>query len=144
MEENDKHYPGLELVDLLDEPEQPCDSTEQESYTEEMGTLLIDILDGFGISAELLETITGPSNIRFVVRLGPRERISSVRSILYDIQTHMEADSLFLEAPIPGRNAIGFDIPNPYASPVKLRSLYEKTDTEQMEPLTVLLGSRMD
>ena len=101
---------------------------------------LEDALKSFGISAEVVNITHGPSITRFELTLETGTKVSRVTSLQDDIMLAMAAISIRIEAPIPGKSAIGIEIPNDNPSAVQLRGLVETKEFKAASPLTVALG----
>ncbi|MBQ6302607.1 MAG: DNA translocase FtsK 4TM domain-containing protein [Clostridiales bacterium] len=101
---------------------------------------LEDALKSFGISAEVVNITHGPSITRFELTLETGTKVSRVTGLQDDIMLAMAAISIRIEAPIPGKSAIGIEIPNDVPTAVQLRGLVETKDFKASTPLTVALG----
>ncbi len=100
-------------------------------------------LQTFGIKdARVINITHGPAITRFEVTIGIGVKVSKVKSLEDDIALAMAATAVRIEAPIPGKAAIGVEIPNEKTSAVYLRELLESKDfkTERSKPLTVALA----
>ena len=101
---------------------------------------LEEALKSFGISADVVNITHGPSITRFELTLETGTKVSRVTSLQDDIMLAMAAISIRIEAPIPGKSAIGIEIPNDNPSAVQLRGLVETKEFKDASPLTVALG----
>ena len=101
---------------------------------------LEDALISFGIKATVVNITHGPSITRFELTLETGTKVSRVTSLQDDIMLAMAAISIRIEAPIPGKSAIGIEIPNDNPSAVQLRGLVETKEFKAASPLTVALG----
>ncbi len=101
---------------------------------------LEEALMSFGIKAQVINITHGPSITRFELTLETGTKVSRVTNLQDDIMLAMAAISIRIEAPIPGKSAIGIEIPNDVATPVKLRGLVETKEFRAATPLTVALG----
>ena len=97
-------------------------------------------LKSFGIIAEVVNITHGPSITRFELTLETGTKVSRVTALQDDIMLAMAAVSIRIEAPIPGKSAIGIEIPNDVPTAVQLRGLVETDDFRKATPLTVALG----
>ncbi|MBO7452559.1 MAG: DNA translocase FtsK 4TM domain-containing protein [Clostridiales bacterium] len=97
-------------------------------------------LMSFGIESKVVNITHGPTITRFELTLAPGIKVSRVLNLTNDIQLAMAAQSIRIEAPIPGKSAIGIEIPNDKAIAVRLRSLLETKEFKSSSPLTVALG----
>ena len=101
---------------------------------------LEEALKSFGIDAHVVNITHGPSITRFELTLATGTKVNRVLSLQDDIQLAMAAYSVRIEAPIPGKSAIGIEIPNDKTTAVHLRGLLEDPKFRSSTPLTVALG----
>ncbi len=94
-----------------------------EVAAKEKGEKLIRILENFGIKAELLATHIGPSVTKFEIKPDPSVKVSKISGISDNIKMELAAQDIRIEAPIPGRNAVGIEIPNVESTAVRMFSL---------------------
>ena len=87
------------------------------------GKQLIDILDQFGVKATLVGTHIGPSITRFEVRPDLGVRVSRISNLQYDIKMALAAKDIRIEAPIPGKSAVGIEVPNEEKMTVHMKEL---------------------
>ena len=111
---------------LLDEIQRSQANTENELAAAEKGELLISILRNFDIPAELVATHIGPSVTQFEIRPDPNVKVSRILSLTDNIKMQLAAKDVRIEAPIPGRNAVGVEIPNAQTTPVRMRELFRE------------------
>lgn len=78
----------------------------------EAGKKLIEILEEFGVKATLLETHIGPTVTKFEIKPDLGVRVNKISSLQYDIKMALAAKDIRIEAPIPGKSAVGIEIPN--------------------------------
>ncbi|MHB1980894.1 MAG: DNA translocase FtsK [Sulfobacillus sp.] len=103
--------------------------------------LLKDTLASFGVEVKVLDTVSGPAITRFEVQPAAGVKVSRVLALADDIALAMAAQDVRIEAPIPGKAAIGIEVPNTEVSPVLLREVLE-APVFQTSPsrLTIALG----
>ena len=111
----------------------------------EMSRRLIDTLKLFNIDAELDDTVQGPVVTKYKISLAPGTRYSAVTSLADNIKGALHAKSLRIEAPIPGEECIGIEVPNRAPAGISFREIFEsdawkKADAE----LPLLFGKRAD
>ncbi|MBO5940156.1 MAG: DNA translocase FtsK 4TM domain-containing protein, partial [Kiritimatiellae bacterium] len=90
-----------------------------------IGLKLIDTLTIFGIEATLVRTVQGPVVTQYVLSLAPGIRPEKVASLQSTLMMAMKAKSLRIQAPIPGEDAVGIEMPNKTAAGVSFRELIE-------------------
>jgi DNA segregation ATPase FtsK/SpoIIIE-like protein len=106
-----------------------------------LGRKLEDTLESFGIQATVVHVTTGPTITRFELSPGPGVKVSRIVSLADDIALNLAAMGVRIEAPIPGKAAIGIEIPNKETTPVLLRGLLESQEyLRSPSPLTAALG----
>jgi DNA segregation ATPase FtsK/SpoIIIE, S-DNA-T family len=106
-----------------------------------LGRKLEKTLDSFGIEAHVVHVTTGPTLTRFELSPGPGVKVSRIVNLADDIALNLAALGVRIEAPIPGKSAIGIEIPNKETQPVLLRGLLESEEFRTMDaPLTAALG----
>jgi DNA segregation ATPase FtsK/SpoIIIE, S-DNA-T family len=87
-------------------------------------TILQNTLDSFGLDAEVKKAVVGPRITRFEVHLASGLRVERISSLAANFAMALRADSrLRILAPIPGRDAVGIEVPNDCARPVTIRAL---------------------
>lgn len=132
---------GYELppLSLLREPP-PRPKRSKQEMQRNIETLL-STLEQFNIEANVVEVATGPTITRYEVQLGPGVRVNRITALADNIAMNMAALALRVEAPIPGKAAIGVEIPNAVRHPVTLRELCESLEFHDHESrLLVALG----
>ena len=111
--------PPISLLDPLKK------SAADHGDVEEMARRLIDTLKIFGIDAELGYTIQGPVVTKYALNLAPGIRYSAVTNISDNLMGALHAKSLRIEAPIPGEEAIGVEVPNRSPVGISFREIVE-------------------
>ncbi len=80
-------------------------------------------LEQFGIEADVVEIAAGPTVTRYEIQLGPGIRVNRITNLADNIAMELAASQVRVEAPIPGKAAIGVEVPNANPSMVTLREL---------------------
>lgn len=107
----------------------------------EKGELLINILHNFDIDAQLIDTHIGPSVTQFEIKPEANVKVSKILGLADNIKMALAAKDVRIEAPIPGRNAVGIEIPNVKSTPVKLREIISDiSDKDKKQPLLFFVG----
>ncbi len=127
-------------TNLLSPDEIQRDSGNKDAMLREKAYKLEDALRSFGIEAEVKNITHGPAITRFELTLKVGTKVSRVTQLENDIKLAMAAVSIRIEAPIPGKSAIGIEIPNDKPTAVHLRGLVETKEFRASTPLTVALG----
>lgn len=103
--------------------------------------VLESTLEEFGIDANVVEIATGPTITRYEIQLGPGIRVNRITALADNIAMNMAASHVRVEAPIPGKAAIGVEVPNAKPSPVNIREVCEtKEFRDNPSRLVVCLG----
>lgn len=103
--------------------------------------ILESTLEEFNIEANVVEVATGPTITRYEIQLGPGVRVNRITALADNIAMNMAASHVRVEAPIPGKAAIGVEVPNSKPSPVSLREVCEvKEFRDHSSRLVVALG----
>ena len=90
------------------------------------GERLLEVLSSFGIHASLLNTYIGPSVTKFEIKPDSSVKINRIMNISDNIKMELAAKDIRIEAPMPGRSAVGIEIPNVEPIPVKMIDLANK------------------
>ena len=115
---------ALPSVDLLDAPE-PADPFRMELQLSRLGGILVDKLGSFGVKCELGGRTTGPVVTQFEVVPAPGVKVNRIANLEADLALAMKARSIRIVAPIPGKGAVGVEVPNPEPEIVYLRDILE-------------------
>ena len=134
------HYQPPPLTLLKEDP--GMKKTPQEiREIRELGRKLEETLENFGVDAQIVNYTTGPTITRFELAPGPGIKVSRIVNLSDDIALSLAAMGVRIEAPIPGKAAIGIEIPNKKMRPVLLRSLLESQEFQkEKSPLVAALG----
>lgn len=108
---------------------------------EAVGKLLIETLNSFNISAKIINISVGPVITRFELQPAQGIRVSRITTLSNDIALALAAPRVRIEAPIPGKAAVGIEIPNKSVTSVFLREVLESPEFGQSaSPITFALG----
>jgi S-DNA-T family DNA segregation ATPase FtsK/SpoIIIE len=95
----------------------------------------------FGVVAKVVNYVQGPAVTQFELQPGPGVKISSIVNLSQDIALALAAQDIRMEAPIPGKSAVGIEVPNRETSLVHLRDVLETREFRTSKsPLTIALG----
>lgn len=129
------------ISSMLDPISNQSVTHENSVAAKEKGELLISILKNFDIEAQLLDTHIGPSVTQFEIKPNASVKVSKILGLADNIKMALAAKDVRIEAPIPGRNAVGIEIPNVKSTPVKLREIINDIpQTERKQPLLFFVG----
>ena len=106
---------------------------------EKVGQQLIEALGHFGIDAQIVGTVAGPHVTRYELKLAPGIKMSKVANLKDDIAYALAASEIRILAPIPGKTAVGVEVPNAVRRIVHLGDVFQDSPAG-WSPLTVWLG----
>ncbi len=105
------------------------------------GKILIDTLKSFGVQATVVNISRGPAVTRYELQPASGVKISKITNLADDIALNLAATRVRIEAPIPGKSAVGIEVPNKTVTIVKMRNLVESREFQTAKSkLTVALG----
>ncbi len=123
---------------------EPQPKEEEGNISQELnqrGTMLVDTLKSFGVQTTIVNICRGPSVTRYELQPASGVKISKITNLADDIAMNLAAMGVRIEAPIPGKSAVGIEVPNKTVSIVKMRNLVESRDFQNAKSnLTVALG----
>ncbi len=100
---------------------------------------LIEALSHFGVQAQVIGTVAGPHITRYELRLAPGTKVAKVAQLKDDLAYALAATDIRILAPIPGKQAVGVEVPNARRRIVRLGDVYQEPPAD-WSPLTVWLG----
>ncbi|MGB5964312.1 MAG: DNA translocase FtsK [Sulfurimonadaceae bacterium] len=102
---------------------------------------LIDKLQHFKIDGDVVRTYAGPVVSTFEFKPGPNIKVSKILSLQDDLAMALRAETIRIQAPIPGKDVVGIEIPNKTVETIYLRDILEsKLFQDASSPLTIVLG----
>src|SRR5215208_8532430 len=107
--------------------------------TEPTGGQLVEALSHFNVEARLIGTVSGPHVTRYELRLAPGIKMSKVATLKDDLAYALAAEQVRILAPIPGKQAVGVEVPNRVRSMVHLGDVFQDPP-KGWSPLSVWLG----
>lgn len=111
-------------MELLSAPDR-VDRSSMDRQLDELGRVLVEKLRTFNVESELGGRTTGPMVTQFEVVPAPGVKVNRIANLDADLALAMKAQSVRIVAPIPGKGAVGVEIPNPEAEIVNLREILE-------------------
>ena len=96
--------------------------------TEELqtnGSILVDTLNSFGVQVKILDICRGPSVTRYEIQPAAGVKISKITNLADDLALNLAATGVRIEAPIPGKAAVGIEVPNKTRNTVCMRDLVQ-------------------
>ena len=110
---------------------------------ERVGAQLVEALGHFGVDATVVGGVSGPHVTRYEVRLAPGIKMSKVANMRDDLAYALAAEDVRILAPIPGKRAVGVEVPNKIRQLVHLGDVAQKAP-DGWSPLTAWLGKDID
>ena len=131
-------YPKL---DLLNNNSKSKMKNEDKQDLFDNANKLEDTLMSFGVEAKVLQVTKGPSVTRFEIQPSPGVKVSKIVNLQDDIALGLAASAVRMEAPIPGKSAIGIEVPNKKQTPVFLREVLDSKEfQESTKKISFALG----
>ncbi len=125
---------------LLTRAEEQSKNTGQEEQRR-TAMLIEETLRNFGVEAQVVHSVRGPAVTRYELRPAAGVRVKRIKELENDIAMNLAAKAVKIEAPIPGKAAVGIEVPNSDVTFVHLRSLLETEEFKKTpSPLTFALG----
>lgn len=129
-------YPSIQLLRF---PEKK--HTNDQEWLHQQASILEETLRSFNVEANVVHVTQGPSVTRFEIQPGKGVKVTKITGLNDDMKLALSAKDIRIEAPIPGKNTIGIEVPNRQSSPVYLRELLRRDlFIRERSPLTVALG----
>ncbi len=100
---------------------------------------LVEALGHFGVEAKVIGTVAGPHITRYELRLAPGTKVAKVAQLKDDLAYALAATDIRILAPIPGKQAVGVEVPNARRRIVRLGDVFQQPPKD-WSPLTVWLG----
>ncbi|MGE5484531.1 MAG: DNA translocase FtsK [Ignavibacteriales bacterium] len=128
-------------LSLLDRQQGRPKALRPDRDIEDRAKTLEETLQSFGVQAKVVQVSRGPAVTRFELQPGPGVKVASITSLANDIALNLAAQDVRIEAPIPGKSAVGIEVPNTEVTLVHLRDVLDtKEFKESPSNLTVALG----
>ena len=141
ISENEK-YKNYKIppITLLNKVNKKSNENVKKSVIKNAG-LLEKTLSDFGVDATISQVTVGPTITRYEVQPKPGVKVSKIVNLTDDIALSLAARSIRIEAPIPGKNAIGIEVPNEETQMVGIREIIESPEFRDFKsPLAMGLG----
>ncbi|WP_073148757.1 DNA translocase FtsK [Paramaledivibacter caminithermalis] len=127
-------------IDLLN-PNENSNSMKDKKDILNKAKILEETLQNFGVDAKVIQISKGPTITRYELQPKPGVKVSKIVNLSDDIALNLAAQNIRIEAPIPGKSAVGIEVPNPSSTLVTLREVIESDKfTDKTSKLTFVLG----
>jgi DNA segregation ATPase FtsK/SpoIIIE, S-DNA-T family len=134
-EEIDFELPAVEQVLERGAPDKGPDKRDHE----EIARTLLEALGHFGVEARIVGTVTGPHVSRYELKLAPGTKVSKITQLKDDLAYALASTDIRILAPIPGKQAVGVEVPNQRRRLVRLGDIYGGRP-QGASPLVAWLG----
>ena len=130
----------LPSVDFLQKPNSKAHSVDESELDDKIG-FLIEKLAHFKIDGDVVRTYAGPVVSTFEFKPAANVKVSKILNLQDDLAMALSAETIRIQAPIPGKDVVGIEIPNATVDTIYLRDLLDsKLFKESSSPLTIVLG----
>lgn len=137
IEEGEYVFPSAELLNKPNVAKEEDISSELNNN----GRILVDTLKSFNVQTKIVDISRGPAVTRYELQPASGVKISKITTLSDDIALNLAASGVRIEAPIPGKAAVGIEIPNKVISMVGMRELITSAEFKNSKSkLTVVLG----
>ncbi len=128
-------------IDIFEKRAQTEQSPEKREEMERNARIIVDTLCSFNARTKIVDVQSGPTVTRYELVPEPGVRVRSIANLVDDIALNLAAEGIRIECPIPGKSAVGIEVPNKITSTVYLRSLLEdKKFKEAKSMVTCAVG----
>lgn len=114
------------------------------SWLQEKKEIINESLASFGIDGEVVTYTKGPAFTRYEIMLGQGVNVKKINQIYENLQKDLQATSIRILAPIPGKNTVGIEVPNNVAEVVPFSSIVNEKYMNDGKPLCVAMGKNID
>lgn len=130
-------FPPLTMLAMSPQADRAKETEELQTN----GKILVDTLNSFGVSTKIVDICRGPSVTRYEIQPAAGVKISKITSLSDDLALNLAATGVRIEAPIPGKAAVGIEVPNRARSSVRMRDLIQSNAFQTSKSkLSVALG----
>jgi len=135
-------YPPFEL--LIEEKEPESNAKNIRNQVLEGARKLEETLNSFGVSAKVINVSRGPTVTRYELQPSAGVKVSKIVNLSDDIALNLAAPAIRIEAPIPGKAAIGIEVPNKEVNMVRIREVLESNEfLQNPSKLTFAIGKNV-
>ncbi|MBQ8727115.1 MAG: DNA translocase FtsK [Oscillospiraceae bacterium] len=132
-------------VTLLDEPVAKASEEDAQNELKNKADTLVNTLKSFGVQTRIVDINRGPSVTRYELQPSAGVKISKITGLADDIALNLAATGVRIEAPIPGKAAVGIEVPNQIRDTVFFRELIESDEFKNSKSkLSIAVGKDID
>jgi S-DNA-T family DNA segregation ATPase FtsK/SpoIIIE len=118
-----------------------AESTGGQDFVQQQKRVLQSTLDSFGVDATVTGAVVGPRVTRYEITPEPGVKVEKISALTNNIKMDLQAKSIRILAPIPGKNAVGVEVANPKSTAVSARAMMEADDwTNTRANIPIILG----
>ena len=132
-------------VSLLKQVDNERNASDAEAEMKANAATLVDTLKSFGVQTRIVDIHRGPTVTRYELQPSAGVKISKITALADDIALNLAAAGVRIEAPIPGKAAVGIEVPNRVKDTVSIRELIESPEfAEAKSKLSFVVGKNID
>lgn len=132
-------------TDILKYSKNVTSKEEVESEIQEKSSRLVETLETYGVKTKIVGIHRGPSVTRYELQPAAGVRVSKILGLSDDIALNLAATSVRIEAPVPGKAAVGIEVPNDHRDTVALRELIDSNEYRNAKgKLTFAVGKDIE
>ena len=141
QQEDTEQLLGYTFPDLSFLHSPPAEQHDDSQWLLDQRNILDETLRNFKVGANVVNVTQGPAVTRFEVHPEPGVKVNKITNLSDDLKLSLAAKDIRIEAPIPGKNTIGIEVPNRKSKPVLLKEIIQSPEfTTNQSPLTVAMG----
>ncbi|MDE5854797.1 MAG: DNA translocase FtsK [Ruminococcus sp.] len=118
----------LPALELLTPPDKNSNSTEAVAEMREKADTIVNTFESFSVKVKIKNIYRGPSITRYEIQPGAGVKVSKIKGLEDDIALSLAAQGVRIEAPVPGKAAVGIEVPNINKDTVTLREILESSE----------------
>lgn len=128
-------------IDIFEAKDDNADIDAVNEELQEKARIIVDTLKSFNLNTRIVDISRGPTVTRYEIMPEAGVKVRSIANLVDDIALYLAAEGIRMECPIPGKSAVGIEVPNSITSMVYLRSLLEDPKFKQAKsPVTCAVG----
>jgi len=132
----------LPPLSLLHKPKET--TTSNKNFVQEQKEILQATLDSFGLDATVTGAVVGPRVTRYEITPEPGVKVEKISALSNNIAMDLQATSIRILAPIPGKNAVGVEVANPKSAAVNIRTMMESDNWRKTRAeIPIILGKNV-
>nr|WP_309099638.1 DNA translocase FtsK [Fredinandcohnia onubensis] len=140
-QEDDVQQLGYTFPELSFLNAPPAEQADDSQWLLDQQNILDQTLRNFKVRAKVVNVTQGPAVTRFEVHPEPGVKVNKITNLSDDIKLSLAAKDIRIEAPIPGKNTIGIEVPNRKSKPVLLKEIIQSPEFQtNQSPLAVAMG----